>query len=430
MMSFLLTSTFIALMCLRVPIAMAIGLSCILPLVLMGRDLILIPQFILEGMNSHVLLAVPFFILGGNLFNALGLSRRIWDFARSLVGHIRGGLGHVMVVSAMIFSGISGSALADAAGLAVVGIPAMERHGYRRAYAAALTACASMVGPMIPPSIHLVIYAILAQESIGRLFLAGVVPGLVMGAALMLTVFYLTVTGRERGIVLPRQPLSEVARQGLVSAPTLVVPFLIIAGMGFGVITPTEVGVACTAYALLLGCLYRESSLSAVWQCFVESSRSIVLVMFIIGISVVPGWIFTYDGVAQSVAEALLSVTENKWVILLLINLLLLVLGCALEPIPVLVLTTPILLPVVKQLGIDPIHYGIVLNLNITIGLITPPTGMGLYIVMALTKVSFEELVEACLPFLAPLFGTLLLLTFVPELSTWLPDLVMGKANR
>ena len=430
MMSLLLTVLFVAFTCLRVPVAMAIGLASIPPLLLLERDLILLPQFILEGMNSTALLAVPFFILGGNLFNVLGLSRRIWDFARTLVGHIRGGLGHVMVVSAMIFSGISGSALADAAGLAVIGIPAMERHGYRRAYAAALTVCSSVVGPMIPPSIHLVIYAIIAQESIGRLFIAGVVPGIIIGIALMATVYYLTVRGVEPGAVMPRASAREVAANFVTGAPTLVVPFLIIAGMGFGLITPTEVGVACSFYALLLGLFYREASLRAIWNCFVDSTRSIILVMFIIGISIVPGWIFTYDGVAQALASSLLSVTDNKWIILLLINIVLFVLGCALEPIPVLILTTPILLPLVKQLGVDPIHFGIIVNLNITIGIITPPTGMGLYIVMGLAKVKFEDLMWACLPFLVPLIACLLLFTYVPELSTWLPDQIMGPARR
>src|SRR5687767_11009897 len=241
MMSLLLTVLFVALMCLRVPVAMAIGLASVIPLYLLDRDLVLIPQFMLEGMNSQALLAIPFFILGGNLFNVLGLSRRIWDFAEALVGHLRGGLGHVMVISNMIFAGISGSALADAAGLGVIGIPAMERKGHSRAYATALTLCSSVIGPMIPPSINLVIYGVIAQESIGRLFLAGVVPGLIIGVAMMATVYYLAVTGREVAYTAPRQPVRKVAKSFLISSPTLIVPGLVLAGMGFGVLTPTEV---------------------------------------------------------------------------------------------------------------------------------------------------------------------------------------------
>ena len=384
----------------------------------------------LEGMSSQALLAIPFFILGGNLFNVLGLSRRIWDFANALVGHLRGGLGHVMVVSAMIFSGISGSALADAAGLAVIGIPAMERAGHKRAFAAALTVCSSVVGPMIPPSIHLVIYAIIAQESIGRLFLAGVVPGIIIGLALMATVYYLALTGREVAAV--------------VAAPAG-------AGRGENASSPARRRWSCRSSSspawasassrrpksalpapsmrCCLACSIARLRCAAVYDCFVDSAKSTILIMFIIAVSVVPGWIFTYDGVAQALAESLLSITDNKWVILLLINIVLLVLGCALEPIPVLILTTPILLPLVKTLGVDPIHFGIIVNLNITIGIITPPTGMGLYVVMGLAKVKFEDLMAACVPFLYPLIGCLILFTYVPELSTWLPDLIMGPSR-
>jgi tripartite ATP-independent transporter DctM subunit len=429
MMSLILTVGFIVLMFLRVPVSMAIALSTIPPLLLLDRNLIVLPQFMLEGMTSAPLLAVPFFILAGNLFNVMGLSRRIWDFAEALVGHLRGGLGHVMVVSNMIFAGISGSALADAAGLGVIGIPAMERKGHSRAYATALTLCSSVIGPMIPPSINLVIYGVIAQDSIGRLFLAGVVPGFIIGFTMMGMVYYLAVTGREVAHVAPRPPVAVVARSFLTSSPTLVVPFLVLAGMGFGVITPTEVGVACTAYALVLGWLYREASLRSVYECFVDSSRATVMIMFIIAVSTVAGWIYIYDGVAQTLAEAMLSVSGNKWVVLLLINIVLLILGCILEPIPVLILTTPIFLPVVKSLGIDPIHFGIIVNLNITIGIITPPMGIGLYVMMGIVDIKFENLVRACIPLLIPLIICLLLFTYVPELSTWFPDLVMGPVR-
>jgi tripartite ATP-independent transporter DctM subunit len=315
-----------------------------------------------------------------------------------------------MVVSNMIFAGISGSALADAAGLGVIGIPAMERNGHRRAYATALTLCSSVIGPMIPPSINLVIYGIVAQESIGRLFLAGVVPGFIIGFAMMAAVWWLAATGREVGLVQPRQPIGAI----------------VLAGRGFGWITPTVVGVACVAYALIIGWIYREASWRGVYISLVETTRSTITIMFIIGVSTVAGWIYTYDGVAQAIADGLLSLSDNPIVILLLINVFLLVLGCILEPIPVLILATPIFLPVIKKLGIDPVHFGIVVNLNITIGIITPPMGIGLYVMMGIVDIKFETLVKACLPFFVPLIGCLLLFTFVPELSLWLPDLLMG----
>lgn len=428
-MSLLLTVLFILFMFLRVPVSMAIALAILPPLLIMDRNLVLVPKYILDGVASPALLAVPFFILAGHLFNSLGLSRQIWQFALTLVGHLKGGLGHVMVVSNMIFAGISGSALADAAGLGVIGIPAMERNGHRRSYATALTLCSSVIGPMIPPSINLVIYGIVAQESIGRLFLAGVVPGIVIGLAMMATVWGLAVTGREIGLVQTRRSVGEMGRSAVVNAPALVVPAIVLIGMGFGVITPTEVGVACVAYAILVGMLYRETSWRRVYESLVESTRSTVTIMFIIGVSTVAGWIYTYEGIAQAIADGMLGLTENRIVILLLINLFLLVMGCILEPIPVLVLATPIFLPIISKLGIDPIHFGIVVNLNITIGIITPPMGIGLYVMMGIVDIRFGELVKACLPFFVPLIGCLLLFTYVPEISLWLPNLLMGTTR-
>lgn len=426
MMSLLLTVLFVLFMFLRVPVSMAIALAVLPPLLILDRNLVLIPKYMLDGVASPALLAVPFFILAGNLFNVLGLSRRIWDFALALVGHLKGGLGHVMVISNMIFAGISGSALADAAGLGVIGIPAMERNGHRRSYATALTLCSSVIGPMIPPSINLVIYGIVAQESIGRLFLAGVVPGIVIGLAMMGAVWWLAFTGREVGNVQPRRSAGEMGRSAVVNSPALVVPAIVLAGMGFGVITPTEVGVACVAYALVVGWLYRESSWRKVYESLVDSTRSTVTIMFIIAVSTVAGWIYTYDGVAQAIADGMLALTDSKILILLLINVFLLILGCILEPIPVLILATPIFLPVIAKIGIDPVHFGIVVNLNITIGIITPPMGIGLYVMMGIVDIKFGELVKACVPFFVPLIGCLLLFTYVPEISLWLPNLLMG----
>jgi tripartite ATP-independent transporter DctM subunit len=205
-----------------------------------------------------------------------------------------------------------------------------------------------------------------------------------------------------------------------------VVPAIVLVGLGFGVITPTEVGVACVAYALLVGWLYRESGWRRIYDSLVESTRSTVTIMYIIAVSTVAGWIYTYDGVAQAIADGMLALTDSRIVILLLINLFLLFLGCILEPIPVLILATPIFLPVVAKLGVDPVHFGIVVNLNITIGIITPPMGIGLYVMMGIVDIRFGDLVKACLPFFVPLLGCLLLFTYVPEVSLWLPDLLMG----
>jgi tripartite ATP-independent transporter DctM subunit len=427
MLSILMTLTFVLLMLLRMPVSMAIGIATIPPLLILDRNLIVVPQFMLQGVHSTALLAVPFFVLAGNLFSVLGLSGRIWAFAQALVGHIRGGLGHVMVVANMIFSGISGSALADAAALGLIGIPAMERAGFRRAFAAALTLCSSVIGPMIPPSINMVIYGVIAQVSIGRLFLGGVVPGFIIGFAMMLTVYIIALRGREPCPVQPRAPARKVVTSFFSSVPALLVPVMVVVGMGFGVITPTEVGIFAAAYALALGFFYREASLKEIWEAVASSAKTTINIMFIIAVSTVAGWIYTYDGTSQHIAEWLFQLSSNKYVLLLLINIFLLVLGFFLEPIPMLILSAPIVLPVVQQLGVDLVHFGVLVSFNITLGMLHPPVGIGLYVMTDVAKVRYEDLVVACLPFFIPLLVCLLLFTYVPELSLWLPNLVMGK---
>jgi tripartite ATP-independent transporter DctM subunit len=426
MLSVLMTVIFLVLLMLRVPISMAIGLSTLVPLTILGRNLIVMPQMMMQAVQSPALLAVPFFILAGSLFSVLGLSRRIWDFAQAAVGHVRGGLGHVMVVAVMIFSGISGSALADIAALGIIGIPQMERNGYRKRFAAAVTLAAAVIGPMFPPSINLIIYGIVAQVSIGRLFLGGIIPGIIIGFSLIATIYLAARLGFEPCPVQPRPPLGEVGRLTLRALPTLVVPVVIIMGMGFGLITPTETGVFAAAYALMLGAFYREADWKRLWETVTGSTRTSINIMFIIAVSTIAGWIYTYDGTSQHLTGWLFGLTQDRNLILLLVNVLLLLLGCFLEPIPLMILTVPIVLPVMTALGVDPVHFGIVMSLNMTIGIVHPPVGIGLYVMTGVAKVSYEELVIATLPFLVPLILCLLLFTYAPALTLWLPGLVMG----
>jgi tripartite ATP-independent transporter DctM subunit len=426
MLSLILTLTFIGLMCLRVPVSFAIGLSTIIPLLAAGKSFVAIPQYMQEGVHSIALLAVPFFILAGNLFNTLGLSRRIWDFARHLVGHWKGGMGHVMVVANMIFAGISGSALADAAGLGLIGIPAMEKMGYRRPFSTAITLCSSVIGPIIPPSINFIIYGVTAEVSIGRLFLGGVVPGFIIGGCLMLMIYYYAKKGIEPLPVQPRKTFLETGKSFVRNSPTLLVPVVIVIGMGGGVITPTEVGVFAAVYALGLGLIYREATFKELVNCIKGSAKSTCLIMYIIAVSTIAGWIYSYEGTALKIAEFMLQVTTNKYLLLFLINLFLLILGCLLEPIPALILTTPIFLPMMKQLGVDPVHFGLIICYNLTIGIITPPMGIGLYVMVGIVDIKFEDLVRACLPLLIPLIASLFLITYIPELTLFLPNLIMG----
>ena len=336
-------------------------------------------------------------------------------------------MGHVLTVAEMILSGISGSALADEAALGLIAIPTMERLGYRRQFAAALTLSVSVLGPIIPPSINMIIYGVIAEVSIARLFISGIIPGIVIGGCIMGMIYYFAVKGIEPCPVQPRKSISEIGRSFYRNALTLVAPLIIIVGMAVGVATPTEVGLLASLYALFLGLVYREATMKALVACLKSSVKSTSLIMYIIAVSTVAGWIYTYEGTSQKIAELILSLTTNKYLVLFLINIFLLILGCLLEPIPAMILTTPIFLPVVKQLGVDPVHFGLIICYNLTIGIITPPMGIGLYVMIGVVDIKFEELVKACLPFLIPIIGSLFLLTYVPELTLFLPNLIMGK---
>ena len=427
MASLVLTASFIGLMILRVPVSFAIGLSTLISILYIGKDTVAIPQYMIQGVTSVPLLAVPFFIFAGNLFDSMGLSRRIWDFAQHLVGHWKGGLGHVLTIAEMILSGISGSALADEAALALIAIPTMERLGYRRRFAAALTLSVSVLGPIIPPSINMIIYGVVAEVSIARLFLGGIIPGIVIGGCIMGMIYYFAVKGIEPCPVQPRKTLPEIGRSFFRNFLTLVAPLIIIVGMVVGMATPTEVGLLASLYALFLGLIYREASFKGFVSCLKSSVKSTSLIMYIIAVSTVAGWIYTYEGTSQKIAELILQLTTNKYLVLFLINIFLLILGCLLEPIPAMILTTPIFLPVVKQLGVDPVHFGLIICYNLTIGIITPPMGIGLYVMIGVVNIKFEDLVKGCLPFLIPIIGSLFLLTYVPELTLFLPNLLMGK---
>jgi len=427
MISLILTITFIGLMFLRVPVSFAIGISTLISLLLMGKDVVLIPQYMIQGVTNIALLAVPFFILAGNLFNSMGLSRRIWDFAQHLVGHWKGGLGHVMTVAEMILSGISGSALADEAALGIIGIPAMEKAGYRRQFASALTLSVSVLGPIIPPSINMIIYGVIAEVSIARLFIGGLIPGVIIGGCIMGMIYYFALKGIEPCPVQPKKTIPEIGRSFFRNSPTLLVPVFIVLGMGIGMVTPTEVGLLASIYALFLGLFYREASFKELIHCLESSAKSSCLIMYIIAVSTVAGWIYTYEGTSQKIAELMLHLTTNKYIVLFLINVFLLILGCLLEPIPALILTTPIFMPVIKQLGVDPVHFGLIICYNLTIGIITPPMGIGLYVMIGIVDITFEDLIKACIPFLFPIVGSLFLITYIPQLTLFLPNLIMGR---
>jgi tripartite ATP-independent transporter DctM subunit len=378
---------------------------------------------IINGVDSFPLLAIPFFILAGNLMNSAGITNRIFDFAKALVGWMRGGLGHVNIGASVIFAGMSGAAVADAGGLGAIEIKAMRDAKYDPGFAVGITAASSTIGPIIPPSLPMVIYGVMAGASIGQLFAAGFIPGLLMAVALMLMVAWYA---RRRGY--PRDQAFAWGRLGSTFVHaflSLLTPLIIVGGILFGIFTPTEAAIAACAYALFLGAVvYRTLSWRRFLRVSFDTIETTAVVLFIVGAASIFAWILTSNRVTEQFADMILTVSENPIIILLLINLILIVVGLFMETVAAITILVPVLLPVVIHVGIDPVHFGVIMVLNLMIGLLTPPVGMVLYVLSRVSGVPFERCVAATLPFLVPLVAVLLLVSFVPILSMWLPTLI------
>jgi tripartite ATP-independent transporter DctM subunit len=381
----------------------------------------LVVQRMSSGVDSFPLLAIPLFVLAGNLLNVGGIAARIFAFAVALVGHLRGGLAQVNIFASLIFSGMSGVAQADAAGLGTVEIKAMKKEGFDPAFAAACTAASAIVGPIIPPSVIMVVYGVLAQVSIGDLFLAGIVPGAVIGGLLMAMVYFLVSTGRVQAPVQPKATAGRVGTSLVRAIPALMAPVILMVGLLSGVATPTELGAITVVYAVLLGFAYRELTLARLYRCIAESFVTSGVLVFIMAAAVPFGWAIAVNNVPANLSAWMLEVTTNKWLILAMLNVLLLVVGCVMETTAILLIAVPTFMPLVLLLGIDPIHFGLILILNLLIGATTPPFGVLLFIVQDIAKVSFAQVVRAMLPFYVPLGIALLMITFWPDLSLWLP---------
>lgn len=381
-------------------------------------------QRMAPGIDSFPLLAIPLFVLAGNLLNLGGIAARIFEFAIAVVGHLRGGLAQVNIFASLIFAGMSGVAQADAAGLGTIEIRAMKREGFDAAFAAACSAASAIVGPIIPPSVIMVVYGVLAQVSIGDLFLAGIVPGFVIGLLLMLTVYFLVVTGRVHAPVTPASTWRQTGRAFVRAIPALLAPIILVAGLLIGFATPTELGAITVCYAAALGFIYRELTLRRLYKCLVDTVITAGVLVFIMSAAVPFGWAIAVNNVPANLAAALLDITKEPWLILLFINILLLVVGCFMETTAILLIAVPTFLPLILALGIDPVHFGLVIILNLLIGAATPPFGVLLFIVQDIAKVSFGRVVRAILPFYVPLGVALLLVTYWPSLSLWLPKFV------
>lgn len=390
--------------------------------------LTILPQKMVNGVNSFPLLAVPLFMLAGELMNRGGVTTRLVRFATALVGHITGGMANVVVVTNMIMAGMSGSAIADAAATGSVLVPAMKLSGYPVRFSAAVVGAASTIGPIIPPSIPMVIIGSMVEVSVGRMFLGGAIPGILIGLALMATV----------GVIARRAnfPVERRATCGELLASTkdaflaLLMPVVVIGGIVTGATTPTEAAMVGVWYAFILGFfVYREIRLEAVPRILVGTAVQSGAVMLTVATATVFGWIATAERLGPTLTQWILSVTNSPAVILLLMMLVLLALGCLMEPIPILVLMTPILFPVAKAVGVDPVHFGVLVTINVTIGMVTPPVGLTLFLLSSLTRESMVDLSRAIAPFLVVLIIALIAITYFPPIVLWLPNLVMGTAR-
>jgi tripartite ATP-independent transporter DctM subunit len=374
------------------------------------------------GIDSFPLLALPFFIMAGSLMNSAGITNRIYDFALAMVGWLKGGLGHVNVVGSVIFAGMSGTAVADAGGLGNIEIKAMRDHGYSVDFSVGITGASSTIGPIIPPSLPFVIYGVMANASIGKLFAAGVIPGLVMALTMMIMVTYYAHTrGWHRDAKFSIVALWQTFKRAFLP---LLTPIILVGGMTTGVFTPTEAAIAATAYAIFLGmAVYRTLSLKKLIKVSMETAETTALILLIVAGASIFGYLITLSKVTDNVSALVLSITTTPWIILLLVNIFLLIVGCFMETIAAITILVPVLLPLMDKIGVDPVHFGLIMVLNLMIGLLTPPVGMVLYILARVANISFERTTKACLPFLIPLLVSLALVTYWPSMVMFLPNL-------
>jgi TRAP-type C4-dicarboxylate transport system permease large subunit len=459
----LLLGSFFVLMIIGTPIAVSMAVSSLLYLVLYGvAPDIIAAQRMIAGVESFPLIAVPFFILAGNLMNIAGVTGRIYHFALSLVGWMRGGLAQVNIIGSVVFSGMSGTALADAAGIGTIEIKAMKDHGYPVEAAVGVTAASATLGPIFPPSLPFVIYGMMANASIGALFMAGIVPGIVMTGLLMLTVY---IMARRHGwgsdtpfnlrqlasaslevvivlsfpaaiylLVMAGVSINVAVLIGIAvlvfldwyfdfsAVMALMTPVLLIGGMTMGWFTPTEAAVAAVIWSLFLGLVrYRSMTFKSLAKASFDTIETTASVLFIVTAASIFAWLLTVSQAAQMFADFMFSLTDNWWTFLIIVNILLLIVGAFLDTIAAISILVPILMPVAARYGIDPVHLGLIVTLNLMIGLLTPPVGMVLFVLARISKMSVERTTMAILPWTIPLFIALLLITFIPAITLWLP---------
>ncbi|PID55849.1 C4-dicarboxylate ABC transporter permease [candidate division KSB3 bacterium] len=427
MVIIVLLGTMLLLSALSLPLVFSILAASLVTLVIFrpGLPLVVVPQLFVSGMDQSLLLAIVFFFFAGELMNRGGITERVVDFAHALVGHIKGGLAHVNIVSSIVFSGISGSAVADTAAIGTVMIPAMARKGFSREFSAAVTQTSSVIGPIIPPSIPMLVYASLAEVSVGKMFLGGIVPGLLIGCCLMAAVY--VISDRRNYPCEESVTARRILQTGGNAGFALVSPLIIVGGILGGVFTATEAGAVAAVYSFLVGkFIYRELSWKDCWTSLLQAAAGTSTIMVILGASSIFAWIVADLQISHQVAELIFSVSETPWIVLLLVNVAVLIVGLFMDPLAALIILIPMLLPTVVELGISPLHFGVVIVMNLMIGLCTPPVGYLIYLSASIAKTKPEGVIQESLPFFFALLFALLLCIFIPEITMTLPGLT-GK---
>lgn len=419
-----LIGVFIVCLILRFPIAFSLGLACLVYVLLEGIPLIILPMKMYSGIDVFVLLSVPGFILAGNLMNQGGLTEKIIAFCNHLLGHVRGGLALANIGASMLFAGISGTAVSDTASIGSVMIPAMKKEGYDAGFSCAVTASSSTVGPIIPPSVPMIIAATLSGLSVSKLFLAGAIPGFLLGAGLMSVAWWISV--KRKYPKLPRSSFQQILGGFIETFWALLMTVIILFGIIGGIFTPTEASVIAVIYALLVGkFVYKKLTFRNIQVVILDSMKTSASLMVLVGFANLFGWILITERLPQWISGEILAFTHNKYLVLLLINLLLIFVGTFMETIAALLILFPILLKVALTVDVDPIHFAVIAVLNLIIGLTTPPVGVCLFVASSIGKVSMGEVSKASLPFLLVSFLVLILVTLFPELSLFLPGLFM-----
>ena len=424
MIGALLIISFLILLVLGAPISMSMGLSTAFGLHMGNYDLTMLPMLLQKGANSYTLVAIPFFVLGANLMNTGGITERIFDFCESIVGWMRGGLAQVNVISSVIFAGISGTANADAAGLGLVEIRAMEKKGYDLGWSTSITLASSVLGPIIPPSVGFIVYAMFAEVSVSDMFMAGILPGVVIAVILMITNTIIAHSGKVACPEPEPFDIKEVWRTFKHGFFALMAPVILLGGIMSGIVTATETGIIVVVYSLIVGLIYRQLTWKGIWEALYGTIISTSVILLMVGFGYGIGWVLTIKKIPQALTASMLGLTTNKYLMLFILNIFLLVLGCFMDNNTIRVITVPLLLPIIDAIGVSRLQFGVIHTFNLLIGMCTPPVGVGLMIMSTISGLSFTKVVKSFIPFFIPLLISLLVITYIPAVTTWLPSVL------